>query len=309
MIGPRVYSSGAVLYGGQYSDSFAEVNNQEDALRQVKRMKAYGATMIKVYQQPRRSQRLWFAEACRREHMLLTAEGAGELHTDLTMATDGFTAFEHALPVQLGKDVVQLLARSETYYTPTLLVAYGGPNAEHYYYQLHNPHDDARLLRFTPHFALDSLGRRHPWISPDEYSFPTVAKGAAEVVRAGGRVSLGAHGQLQGLGAHWELWAMAGEGGTGAMTPLEALRASTSAAADKLGFSGDLGSVEAGKLADLIVLDRDPRKDIHATAETHWVVKNGELYDAASMRQLWPREAPLAQFFWQTQSSAQPTAR
>jgi Tol biopolymer transport system component/imidazolonepropionase-like amidohydrolase len=309
MMGPRVYSSGDVLYGGQQADIFAEVNNQEDALRQVKRMKAYGARMIKVYQQPRRSQRLWFAEACRKEHILLTAEGAGEMQTDLSMATDGFTAFEHALPIQLGKDVIQLLARSETYYTPTLLVAYGGPDAEHYFYQLHNPHDDSRLLRFTPHFALDGLGRRHPWIALDEYSFPTVAQGAAEVARAGGRVSLGAHGQLQGLGAHWELWAMAGDGGSAAMTALEALRASTIAAADKLGFSPDLGSLEVGKLADMVVLDHDPRKDIHATAETHWVVKNGELFDAATMRELWPREVPLAQFYWQMQAPERPTTR
>ena len=70
--------------------------------RQVRRMKAYGARMIKVYQQPRRSQRMWFAEACRDEHMLLTAEGAGELQTDMTMVLDGFTAFEHALPVELA---------------------------------------------------------------------------------------------------------------------------------------------------------------------------------------------------------------
>ena len=112
MLGPRVFSSGDVLYGGQPIDIFAEVNNQEDARRQVRRMKAYGARMIKVYQQPRRSQRMWFAEACRAGEMLLTAEGAGELHTDLTMALDGYTAFEHSLPVELRDDVVQLLARS-----------------------------------------------------------------------------------------------------------------------------------------------------------------------------------------------------
>jgi Tol biopolymer transport system component/imidazolonepropionase-like amidohydrolase len=300
MIGPRVYSSGDVLYGGQQEDVFAEVNDQKDALHQVRRMKAYGARLIKVYQQPRRSQRMWFAEACRDEHMLLTAEGAGELDTDLTMALDGYTAFEHSLPVELQKDVVTFVARTGTFYTPTLLVSYGGPWGELYYWQTHNAHDDAKLNRFVPHNIIDAKARRHPWIWPDEYHFPTVARGAAEVLRAGGNVSLGAHGQVQGLGPHWELWAMAGEGGPGdgAMTPLEALRASTILSAEKIGLAPDLGSIEKGKLADFMVLDADPRSDIHNSTKIRWVVKNGEVWEAETMKELWPREQPPPKFFW-----------
>jgi Tol biopolymer transport system component/imidazolonepropionase-like amidohydrolase len=301
MQGPRVFSSGDVLYGGQPFDIYAEVTSQADAVRQVRRMKAYGARMIKVYQQPRRAQRMYFAEACRREHMLLTAEGAGEMQTDLTMAMDGFTAFEHSLPVALHDDAVQLVARSKTYYTPTLLVSYGGPWGELYFYQARNPHDDPKLNRFTPHFALDRLGRRHPWIWPDEYHFPTVAEGVAKVVRAGGNVSLGAHGQLQGLGVHWELWAMAGEGGgtRKALTPHEALRAATLAAADKIGFAPDLGSVEAGKTADLVVLDADPLADIHNSEKVRWVVKGGVVYEADTLREVWPETRELPRQYWQ----------
>ena len=158
-----------------------------------------------------------------------------------------------------------------------------------------------KLNRFTPHFMLDRLGRRHPWIWPDEYHFPTVAENAAKVARAGGNVSLGAHGQLQGLGVHWELWAMAGEGGgeaRRAMTPMEALRAATSVAADKLGFAPDLGTLEAGKLADLLVLDADPLADIHNSAKIRWVVKNGAVFEAETMRQLWPQEHEPPAFFW-----------
>src|SRR5262249_46781941 len=127
LLGPRIYSSGDVLYGGQQTDIWAQVENQKDALRQVRRMKAYGARMIKASQQPRRSQRMYFAEACRQQHMLLTAEGAGELQTDLSMVLDGYTAWEHALPVDLGRDVVDFVAKSGTCYTPTLLLASGGP--------------------------------------------------------------------------------------------------------------------------------------------------------------------------------------
>ncbi|PWT93123.1 MAG: hypothetical protein C5B54_02375, partial [Acidobacteria bacterium] len=314
MMGPRIYSSGDVLYGGQQTDIWAEVNNQDDANRQVKRMQAYGARMIKVYQQPRREQRIWFAEACRKMHMLMTAEGAGELWTDLSMVTDGFTAFEHSLPVELHKDVIEFFAKSGTYYTPTLIVGYGGPWAEQYYYQEKNPHDDAKLNRFTPHLFLDPSSRRHVWISLDEYHFPTIAYGAAEVMRAGGNVSLGAHGELQGLGAHWELWAMAGEnakalGLPGGMTPMETLKACTINAADKIGFAPDLGSIEAGKLADLVILDGNPLENIYNTNTAHWVMKNGYLYDANTMREEWPEQKDLPKFFWQKNSETTTAAK
>jgi Tol biopolymer transport system component/imidazolonepropionase-like amidohydrolase len=302
MVGPRVYSSGTILYGGQQTGMYAEVNSLEDAKRQVRRMQAYGARLIKVYQQPRRAQRIWFAEACRQLHMLLTAEGGGELSTDLTMAMDGYTAWEHALPVELQRDAVELFARSQTYYTPTLLVAYGGPEGELYFWHNANPHDDPKLNRFVPHDFLDERTRRHPWIWPTEYSFPSVAQGAAEILRAGGNVSLGAHGQLQGLGPHWELWAMAGDGAPHphmAMTPMEALRAATILAADKLGYAPDLGSIEPGKLADFVVLEANPLEDIHNTAKIRWVVKNGELWQADTMQKLWPHEEPPPAFYWQ----------
>ena len=89
-------------------------------------------------------------------------------------------------------------------------------------------------------------------------------------------MTLGAHGQLQGLGVHWELWAL---GGPGAMTPHEALRAGTLSGAQYLGLADDLGSVEQGKLADLIILNSNPLDDIHNSVDIHFVIKNGEVWE------------------------------
>jgi Tol biopolymer transport system component/imidazolonepropionase-like amidohydrolase len=297
MIGPRIYSSGDVLYGGQAASIYAKAESKEDVVQAVKRMKKYGAHWLKVYQQPRREQRIWFVEAAREEGVGVTMEGAGELHTDLTNFMDGFTGMEHSLPVLLYKDVVTLAARSGTAYTPTLIVSYGGPAAELYWYQHANPHDDERLRRYTPHDMLDGLGRRRTWYPEEDFHFPTVASGAARIAREGGRVCLGAHGQLQGLGAHWEMWSFTL--GDKAMTPMEALRTATLSGAEALGFSKDLGTLEAGKLADLVVIDGDPLSDIHESAKVAFVMKNGVLYDAATMDQLWPSRKPLGKFFWQ----------
>ncbi len=296
MIGPRIYSSGDVLYGGQQAAQFARVDSFEDALHAVRRMKAYGAHWLKVYQQPRREQRIWFLQAARQEGVGATMEGAGELHTDLTNFIDGFTGMEHSLPVAIYDDVVTLAARSGTAYTPTLIVSYGGPAAEVYWYQHANPHDDPKLRRFTPHSALDTYGRRRPWYPEDDFHFPTVANGAARIARAGGRVCLGAHGQLQGLGAHWEMWSFTlGKG----MTPMEALRTATASGAEALGFGKDLGTLEAGKLADLVVIDGDPLADIRQSQRVTWTMKNGVLYDAATMDEVWPEKKRLGPFFWQ----------
>jgi Tol biopolymer transport system component/imidazolonepropionase-like amidohydrolase len=296
MIGPRIYSSGDVLYGGQQASIYTKVDSLEDAQHAVRRMKTYGTHWLKVYQQPRREQRIWFLEAARQEGVGATMEGAGELHTDLTNIFDGFTGLEHSLPVHIYKDVVNVVAQSGTNYTPTLIVSYGGPTAEYYWYQHANPHDDARLRKFTPHEMLDGLGRRRPWYPEDEFHFPTVANGAARVARAGGRVALGAHGQLQGLGAHWEMWAFTIGNG---MTPMEALRTATWSGAEALGFGKDLGSLESGKLADLVVIDGDPLADIRQSQKVAFTMKDGVLYDASSMDEVWPEKRPLGPFFWQ----------
>lgn len=282
--GPRVYSTGYILYGALDGQG-APTPDREAALHAVQRQKISGARSVKVYQQSRRDQRQWYIEACVKEGMVCAAEGGGDLFMNLNMVADGMTAIEHALPVApLYADVRAFMTASRSpatgalgsAYTPTLLVAYGGAEGEHYFYQHGNPLNDARLLRHHPRRELDARTWRLPTFNQDDdWNFQEVARQAAKMKRDGLLVTLGAHGQLQGLGAHWELWALAGPG---AMTPLEALRSATLDGARYLGLDAELGSIEAGKFADFIVLNANPLDDIHNSTNIELVVKNGEAW-------------------------------
>lgn len=292
MVGPRVLSTGFILYGA-LDNLGARTPDLAAARAHVARLKAVGATSVKVYQQSRRDQRQWYAQACRELDMLCVCEGGGDLWMNLGMVLDGMQAVEHALPVApLASDVRQLYAASRsafaadptkatwgTAYTPTLLVAYGGLEGEHFFYQHNDPITSVeaeRLVRHMPRRELDARAwRTHSTAHDGDWNFQAVAADAAQMAKDGVLVTLGAHGQLQGLGVHWELWGLAGPG---AMTPMAALKAATYDGARYLGMEADLGSIEAGKLADLVVLTDDPRADIHNSTHIDRVIINGSVW-------------------------------
>jgi Tol biopolymer transport system component len=291
ILGPRVYSTGP----GVFSDSGLD---DKDATRNfIKRYKeAYRTTTLKQYVSGDRIVRQWVAMACKEFGISPTTEGALDMKLDLSQMIDGFSGSEHALPIQpLYKDVSLFVARTGTFYTPTLLVAYGAPFSENYYFETTDVHNNAKLRRFLPHALLDSMVRRRgQWFLPEEYGFKGIARGCADVVHAGGRVCLGSHGQLQGLGAHWEIWSMQ----SGGMTPHEALRCATINGAEAIGVQQDLGSLEPGKLADLILFDKDPLADIHNTNTIRYVMKNGELFEGETLDRVWPSPKKLETMYW-----------
>ncbi len=299
-VGPRVFSTGFILYGADIPN-MAPINSLEDARHHVKRLKTLGAFTVKSYMQPRREQRQWVIEAAREESVMVVPEGGGNLEMNLSMVLDGHTGIEHALPVApIYKDVVTLLARSRSGYTPTLLVAYGGLSGEHWFYQHYDVWKDRKLLRFLPRGQVDARSRRRPVMAPeDDWHHMAVAAGAKKVLEAGGSVQLGAHGQLQGLGAHWELWGLT----QGGMTNMEALRCATINGAHYLGLDGWIGSLTAGKLADLVVLDANPLEDIHNSNTVRYVVKNGEMFDGDTMDRVWPSPRPRPPFTWEALGS------
>ena len=279
--GPRVYSTGFVLYGALGNEN-AETPDRTAAHHHVERLKMVGAKSVKVYQQSRRDQRQWYVEACNANQILCVAEGGGDLWMNLAMVSDGFHAIEHALPnAPVYNDVQQFMAASRTddsagtAYSPTLLVAYGGLSGELYYFDKAGAFDDPRLLRHWDRRDLDAKTYRRGTTTQDEdWNHQQVARDAAVMAKNGVLVTMGAHGQLQGLGVHWELWAL---GGPGAMSPMAALRAGTIDGARYMGLDTVLGSIAPGKLADLIVLNADPRDDLKNTTDIHLVIKNGQV--------------------------------
>jgi Tol biopolymer transport system component len=290
VLGPRAFSTGPGIFSSNDFQSY------EDTLAVVTRYKKYYRTnTVKSYTVGNRKQREWVVQACKENQLMPTTEGALDLKLDLTHAIDGFSGNEHALPiVPLYADVVNTFVKSGITYTPTLLVAYGGPWAENYFYETTEVHDDAKMQRFMPHSVLDTKSQRRPWFRKEEQVFPKLAASAAKIVHSGGRVLIGGHGQIQGLQCHWEMWALQ----SGGLTNMEVLRAATIHGTEAIGYGQDLGSIEPGKLADLIVLNKDPIADIHNTNSIRYVMKNGELFEGDTLNQVWPQQKPLPELWW-----------
>lgn len=294
LLAPRIFSTGTILYGA--AGFFrAPVETLEDARSHLRRLKAVGAFSVKSYNQPRRDQRQKVLAAARELGMLVVPEGGSLFQHNMTMVVDGHTGVEHCLPVsRVYEDVLQLWSRSGTGYTPTLGVAYGGLMGENYWYQEENVWEDERLLNFVPRRVVDSRSRWRQKVPQEELNHIAAAQVAKALNDRGVDVQLGAHGQREGLAAHWELW-MFGQGG---MSPLQALRAGTLAGAKYLGMDKELGSLEPGKLADLLVLDSNPLENLRHTRTVRYTVLNGRVYEAATLEQVWPRQEKRPQLFF-----------
>lgn len=297
MVGPRIYSTGFILYGAD-GDFKAVINSLDDARSAIRRTKAFGAVSVKSYNQPRREQRQQVMQAAKELGVNVVPEGGSTFFHNMSMILDGHTGIEHNIPVApVYKDIVTLWSNSKSGYTPTLIVNYGGMNGEYFYYERDNVWENEKLLKYTPRHIVDSRSRHRTKVPQEEYKngHILVSETVTQLSNAGVKANLGAHGQLQGLGAHWELWMLK----AGGMSNMEALKTATINPAEYIGMGDEIGSLKVGKLADLIVLDKNPLENIENTNSVHYTMINGRLFDTETMNEIGNETKERGLFYWE----------
>ncbi|MBV7258897.1 amidohydrolase family protein [Erythrobacter crassostreae] len=295
LLAPRIFSTGEIIYGAKAPSVYARIDSYEDALAHVRRIKAQGGISVKNYNQPRREQRQMVARAAAEENMLVVAEGGSLFGMDMNLIADGNSTLEHNVPGDvLYEDVLQFFGQSNTNYTPTLNVTYGGLAGDPYWRQATDVFDHPLMIHTPPKILLAGSGRRTKapdWAFVDD----NAAREARKVAQRGVKVSIGAHGQQAGIGAHWEIWTFA----RGGMSPVEALKAATIAPAESLGMDKDVGSLEVGKLADLLVLTADPTANIRDSDKIESVMIGGRMYDSKTMNEVATGTAKRRVYWWE----------
>ena len=292
MIGPRGFSTGDNQSSGDGPHT-NELTNLADAVAMVRRLTDWGATQIKQYAQPRRDQRQWVSEAARQVGANVTSEG-GHFLENLGMIMDGQTAWEHAFgEVPMYSDGAKFLGQAKATYSPTLVVAGPGAWSIEYFFQASDVWKDEKQRRWFPWRMLIPHTRVR-WLRPEtDYAYPLIAQAMADIIAEGGYGAMGSHGEHHGLAPHWEVWM-----GASALGNHGALEVASVHGARLLGADKDIGTLEVGKLADLMVLNSNPLENIKSTIDAKYVMKGGKLYDAMSLDQIWPKAVPFGPYYW-----------
>lgn len=270
-----------------------ELTSYEVTEHEVNRRASWGAVVMKQYMLPRREQRQWLTEAARRRGVRVTSE-SGSLEHDLGAIMDGQTGWEHELLwIPLYGDLTTFMGQARATYSATFGETGPGPTSKGLFFQERDLWTDPKLQHFMPWRQLYALTRRRFLRPASDYGAPLYAEAMADIIKAGGYGAIGGHGNFLGLDTHWDIWLAAS-----ALGPSAALEVATLHGAHFLGVEQDLGSLTVGKLADLVVLSGNPLTDIRNTTTAHYVMKDGILYDAATLDEIWPEKRPFGPCPW-----------
>lgn len=295
MVGSRIFSVGDPVFVTKYRTKMHRpITSLEDALEIARFNKDHGATALKDYSNHTRKARQYLIEACRLDGLNLVTESFSNPQMNLTQIIDGFTGIEHTIGLTpLYNDIIQLFAHTEIGMTPTLIVVYNGVSGENYFYNRERIWEDKKLLNF---FRKDELlaHRRPTHYFEDDYYHMQMAKELKKLHQAGVLLQMGAHGQKMGIGAHWEMEMFV----HGGFTPLEAIQIATINGFKHHGLDHELGSIEAGKLADLVILTKNPINDIRNTRSIKYVMKNGVLYDGFDATPIYPEKGEKVKMYF-----------
>ena len=301
ILAPRIFSTGEIIYGAKAAGVFADIGKFDDALAHVRRLKAQGAWSVKNYNQPRREQRQMVVAAAQAENMLVVPEGGSLFNMDISLIADGNATVEHNVPGStFYSDVIQFWTQTRTNYTPTLGVSYGGPGGDPYWRARMNLWEHPLLTAHTPSRILAAATARRVIAPEEDYADTWAAREARKLADRGIQVNIGAHGQQDGIAAHWEMWSFV----KGGWTPLQALQAATIMPARTLGMERDLGTLEPGKLADLVVLDANPLENIQNTDNVAQVMLGGRLYDSATLNEVATGNRVKPPYWWESDGGA-----
>ena len=293
MIGPRGFSTGDNITAGDAARA-NEMNTPADALAAVRKMADWGAVSIKQYAQPRRDQRQWMAEASRTVGMNETSEG-GHFMEDLGFIMDGQTGFEHSFSeVPMYSDGAKFFGKAGATYSPTLVVA--GPSAWsiEYWFQQSDVWKDAEAAPLVPVARARSADARALAASGDRLQLSARRAGDGGHHR---RRRLG-RDRLTRRASRHRVALGSVDGRVRARAIMGALEVASLHGARFLGADKDLGSIEVGKLADLMVLNSNPLDNIKNTLDMKYVMKGGKLYDAMSLDEVWPKAVPFGPYYW-----------
>jgi len=309
-VSPRIYSTGTILYGAKAPGYTAKIDSFDDAKFHVQRLKDLGAISVKSYNQPRRDQKQQVIAAGRELGIMVVPEGGAKFYHNMTMVADGHTGVEHALPIaNVYDDVNQFWSQTEVGYSPTFGVAYGGLSGETYWYDRTEVWQNEKLMTYTPRYFIEPRAIRRSTAPDSHYNHFNVAKTAKQLNDNGVPVLIGAHGQREGLAAHWEMWMM----NQGGFTPWQSLRGATIDGAKYLGMDKDLGSIEVGKLADLMIMEGDVLTDLRQSQNVAYTMINGRLFDTKTMNEVARKNGHKRESFFferlQLQSLPEATAK